>query len=276
MEFSFQPILALAATAVLALALRTFTHPLLRKSGAALVLVVSYCSGLMLLKSHLGGVAAVVAWFLFPWFELLTRIRRLRLPIHKELAHVTPPSAMRFPELANLTQEIEAQGFEYVDDTGWVWEGMNQFYRLFYHEASRSEAAICLAEQNDLGLSYISITSRDANGYDLAHLELSVFRNDGHGASSSARIRFRSAVTVLELLDAHDQFLISRRIDASMLPKVSPEEIPGVIAGEIREQIAHNFSRGLISATGNDTFRYSWRGLLFLWAQFVKDMVRLS
>jgi len=275
MDVPFQPILALAGAAVLAVALRTFTHPILRKMGAVLILAVSYCSGLLLLKSHLGGVAAVVAWFLFPWFELLTRIRRLRLPIHKELAHVTPPSPMRFPELASLTEEIEAQGFEYVDDTGWVWEGMNQFYRLFYHEGRRAEAAICLAEQNELGLSYLSITSRDAQG--------TIWRTWNYPFSETMAMAPQvqlnpvpSAMTFLELLEAHDQFLVSRKIEASVLPQASPEEIPGVIAEEIREQIAHNFSRGLISATGNDTFRYSWRGLLFLWAQFVKDMVRLS
>lgn len=275
MDLTFHPIFALAGAIVLAVALRTYQQPLIRKAGAILVLVVSYASGWMLFKNHLGGVAAVVAWFLFPWVELLTRIRHLRLPIHKELGHVSPPSSLRFPELASLTAEIEAHGFEYVDDTGWVWEGMNQFYRLFYHEASRTEAAICLAEQNDLGLSYISLTSRDANGV--------IWRTWNYPFSETMamapQVQINPAPMVgsfSDLLDLHDQFLVSRRIDASMLPKVSPEEIPAVIAAEIRDQVEHNLSCGIIAPTGNDTFRYSWRGLVFLWAQFVKDMVRLS
>ena len=275
MEFSFQPIPALAATAVLAFALRTFSHPALRKAGALLILLATYGTGFVLLKGHLGGIACVMGWFLFPWFELLTRIRRLRLPIHKELRHVTPPPPARFPDLAALTTEIESEGFEYVDDTGWVWEGMNQFYRLFYHEASRTEAAICLAEQGELGLSYLSLTSRDAAG--------TIWRSWNYPFSETMAIAPQvqlnavpGAVSFIELLDAHDQFLASRGIDPARLPTASPEEIPAVIAGEIRDQIAHNFSRGLIAPTGENTFRYSWRGLLFLWAQFVKDMVRLS
>jgi hypothetical protein len=275
MDLTFQPILGLAATVVLAFALRTFHHPLIRKAGAVLILVASYCSGLLLLKSHLGGIAAVVSWFLFPWFELLTRIRRLRMPIHKELSHVSPPSAMRFPELAGLTTEIEAEGFEYVDDTGWVWEGMNQFYRLFYHESRRTEAAICLAEQNELGLSYVSLTSRHEDG--------TILRTWNYPFSEtmamSPRVQINPApmaASFEELLDLHEQFLISKRIDSSALPKLAPEEIPAAIASEIRDQVDHNLSRGLISPTGDDTFRYSWRGLVFLWAQFVKDMVRLS
>jgi hypothetical protein len=199
----------------------------------------------------------------------------LRLPIHKELSHVTPPSSVRFPELAGLTAEIEAEGFEYVDDTGWVWEGMNQFYRLFYHESRRTEAAICLAEQNELGLSYITLTSRDANG--------TVWRTWNYPFSETMaiapQVQINPAPLVAsfsELLELHEQFLYSKRIDTSMLPSVSPEEIPGVIASEIRDQVDHNLSEGLIAPTGEDTFRYSWRGLVFLWAQFVKDMVRLS
>jgi len=45
---------------------------------------------------------------------------------------------------------------------------------------------------------------------------------------------------------------------------------------EMRDQVDHNLDRGLIKLSGNGTFRYSWRGLCYLWMQSVKDMVRLS
>ncbi len=44
----------------------------------------------------------------------------------------------------------------------------------------------------------------------------------------------------------------------------------------MRDQVDHNLDRGLIKLSGNGTFRYSWRGLCYLWMQSVKDMVRLS
>ncbi len=47
-------------------------------------------------------------------------------------------------------------------------------------------------------------------------------------------------------------------------------------ANELRLQIDHNLDQGLIRLSGNGTVKYSWRGLVFLWCQFLKDMVRLS
>jgi hypothetical protein len=44
---------------------------------------------------------------------------------------------------------------------------------------------------------------------------------------------------------------------------------------EVRGQIDHNLSRGIIRESGAGMFRYSWRGLFFLWTQVLKDMVKL-
>ena len=54
-----------------------------------------------------------------------------------------------------------------------------------------------------------------------------------------------------------------------------PEEIENSIEVEMRRQVDHNLAAGLIELTSDGHFRYSMRGLLFLWGQFVKDMVRL-
>ncbi len=275
LDLPFHPLGLVAATAVLAYALRTFAHPLFRKTGALLILLASYLAGLFLFHSHLAGLAGVLFWFLFPWVELLTRIRRLRLPIHKKLRHVPPPSSHRFPALLELTDEVEAEGYEHVDDTGWSWEGMNQFYRLFYHPASRTEAAVCLTEQGDLSLAYLTLTTRDGDG--IAWRTWNYPFSETMAIAPGLRLNpVPTADSFAELLDAHELFLLSHGLEPDALPGVIPEEIPGIMEEEIREQIAHNFSRGLIAPTDNNTFRYSWRGLLFLWTRFVKDMVRLS
>jgi len=44
---------------------------------------------------------------------------------------------------------------------------------------------------------------------------------------------------------------------------------------EMRDQVKHNLAAGIIQLTGDGKFQYSRRGLVFLWGQFVKDMVRL-
>jgi hypothetical protein len=54
-----------------------------------------------------------------------------------------------------------------------------------------------------------------------------------------------------------------------------PEELEDGIEQEMRSQVAHNLAAGIVRLTGDGNFQYSKRGLVFLWGQFVKDMVRL-
>jgi len=54
-----------------------------------------------------------------------------------------------------------------------------------------------------------------------------------------------------------------------------PDEVVNQIESDMREQIDHNLQVGLITLTGDGHFRYSLRGLFFLWKQSVKDMIRL-
>ncbi|MFT5109992.1 MAG: hypothetical protein ACI9UA_005644 [Pseudoalteromonas tetraodonis] len=57
---------------------------------------------------------------------------------------------------------------------------------------------------------------------------------------------------------------------------MDPDEIRPLMEKELRLQIDHNLDKGVICLSGNGTFKYSWRGLVFLWYQFLKDMVKLS
>jgi hypothetical protein len=54
-----------------------------------------------------------------------------------------------------------------------------------------------------------------------------------------------------------------------------PEGLEDGIEKEMRQQVEHNLAAGIIRLTGDGHFEYSKRGLVFLWGQFVKDMVRL-
>ena len=52
------------------------------------------------------------------------------------------------------------------------------------------------------------------------------------------------------------------------------EALEQEIESEMREQINHNLSSGIIRMTEDGHFEYSKRGLFFLWLQFLKDMAR--
>ena len=54
-----------------------------------------------------------------------------------------------------------------------------------------------------------------------------------------------------------------------------PDEVLEQVEAEMRRQIDHNVDCGLITMTGDGHFKYSTKGLFFLWIQSVKDMIRL-
>jgi hypothetical protein len=135
---------------VFSFALRSFRARLLRKLGALGLLAATFLAFYLPTGSIAAGVGGLLIWFLLPWLELLTRVRNLRLPIHKSLEQQAPPGASRFPAFSEMTDEVEKEGFEYVTDTGWEWDGVKQFFRLFYNAETREQAAICLTEQDDI------------------------------------------------------------------------------------------------------------------------------
>ena len=79
-----------------------------------------------------------------------------------------------------------------------------------------------------------------------------------------------------DLLAAHRQRLDARGLTTDDLVEEVPEEVPSLIEEETKRQVRHNLEAGLIArAEDEELFRYSWRGLFFLYMQSVKDMVRL-
>mgnify|MGYP001386823027 CR=1 FL=1 len=269
-------ILIVLGVLVFSFALRTCHSRFLRKAGALGVLAATFLAFYLFTDSIAVGFAGLLLWFLLPWVELLTRIRRLRLPVGKVLEREAPPGSSRFPELYGLTSEIEAEGFEHVTDTGWDWDGMHQFYRLFYHPEAREQAAICLTEQEGMSWTSLSLTSRDPRGttYRTTNLPFS------SPMKMAPEVRLRQvsdAEGFVDLLDVHRLWIEGHGFLPEDLVAEDPQSLAKLIEQETGRQIRHNFEAGLIKpGEAAGTFRYSWRGLVFLYVQLVKDMVRMS
>ncbi|MEX2581045.1 MAG: hypothetical protein WD342_18445 [Verrucomicrobiales bacterium] len=260
---------------VLSFALRSFTNRYVRKLGAAGILAATFLVFYYSTGSMAAGVGGLLLWFLLPWLELLTRIRKLRLPVAKSLERQSPPGNARFPGLTETTDEIEEQGFEYVSDNGWDWDGMNQFYRIFYHDEERVQAAICLTEQEGVSWVCLTLTSRHRDGR--------VFRTTNVPFSSPMKKapdvelqQFPFAESFDELLEQHREWIGDMGFAPEDLASDAPEDLTGLIEQETGRQIKHNLEAGLIRLGDTaGTFRYSWRGLFYLYFQLVKDMVRM-
>jgi hypothetical protein len=66
------------------------------------------------------------------------------------------------------------------------------------------------------------------------------------------------------------------RVALADLADLDPEAIQLDIQKDLRAQITHNIARGILKQDAAGAVRYSWRGMFFIWMQFLRDLVRLS
>src|SRR2546422_2718227 len=260
--------------AVLSVGLRTFHNSYAQKAGALGILAATFLGFYFATNNWVWGLIAAVAWFFLPWVEILTRIRALRLPKEKQLRPKSPPSADVFPTLNDITREIEGAGFVHVNDAGWDWEDYRQFFRLFYKDEDRAQATICLNEQHDLSFYYLRISSRGTSGiiwttwnYPLSY---------GLKLTPQFRInRQRPDQSFWQLYQSHRAFLRRNNVPIDAIDLLDEKQIEKEIERDLREQIAHNIHKGVLKQTPEGDVKYSWRGMFYLWCQFLLDLVRL-
>ena len=260
--------------AVLSVALRSYQTSLAQKVGALGILVSTFLGTFFLSGSWVIGTIAAAAWLFLPWLEILTRIRALRLPKEKALRPKSPPSEDVFPTLDEITRAVEGAGFTHISDAGWDWEDYKQFFRLFYKEEDRAQATICLNEQNDLSFYYLRISSRSRDGiiwttwnYPLSY---------GLKLTPQFRInRQRPEQSFFELYQSHREYLRQNAVETSVIDPMDEERIQLEIENDLRDQIAHNIRKGVLTTTDDGEVKYSFRGMVYLWCQFLLDLVRL-
>ncbi len=267
-------LLLILGVAVLSMSLRSFRVPILQKVGTFGILATSLLIGWLLTGYLAVGVLCAASWLLLPWLEILTRVRTLTLPLDRTLRHKTPPSREAFPSLDELTSEIEAEGFLHVDDAGWDWDDYQQFFRLFFSAKERTQASICLIDQREVSFFYLSLSSRGKDGR--------VWMTWNYPFSYSLKLvprwyvnRQRPDQTFLQLLENHRQFLREKGVSVDDLADLEPEQIQTEIANDLRAQIRHNLAAGVLKQSPTGEVQYSWRGLFFIWFQFLRDLVRL-
>jgi hypothetical protein len=266
--------LVTAGVFVLSLALRTTNSLLLQKLSVIGFLTTSFLIGLFASGSWIVGLLFVSFWLVWPWYELITRVRKISMPAEKTLRHKSPPHREFFPALEDLTVEIEGEGFEHLEDLGREWGEAQQFFRIFHKPDERLQAAICLVEQEQFAFYYLRLISRSADG--------TIYMTWNYPFSLNLRLapewrmnRESSEKTFLQLLDSHRSYLERRRVGPTDLHNSQPEELADQLQAEQRAQIAHNLTTGILHRSKDGAIRYTWRGLFFIWLQLLRDFVRL-
>ncbi len=268
--------LVVVGLVVLAIGLRSSHTGVIRKLGALTFLAASFVLVAILSGHWWAGVFGLVPWFLLPWVELLTRIRRLRLPLENHLSHRRHPDPAFFPHAPEAAADMEENGFDHVGDCSWEWGGMRQYLQLYWHPEERAEATIHLCEQSEVAFSFLSVTSRHSDGR--------VLRTTNFPFSPTLKPPPRlvwnhvpcERNAFAQILADHREFLARQKVDPDALRMPDPDEIEASIEREMCSQLRHNLDAGILRPSFDDRyFEYSSRGLFFLWGQFVKDMIRL-
>lgn len=78
-----------------------------------------------------------------------------------------------------------------------------------------------------------------------------------------------------QLYQSHREFLRHNRVETDAIDAMDEERIQSEIEHDLRDQIAHNIEKGVLKPTGSGDVKYSWRGMFYLWLQFLLDLVRL-
>ena len=268
-------VLIIIGLLVFAYACRTFNNRWLAKAGWLAVLAATYLGGYYLAgDSHLWGGFALSLWVLFPWVEIVGRVRKLRFPLHSEVRHRFPPSREIFPDLDFITTEVEEAGFDKADDAGWKWDATDHFVRIFYHRAKKLQATVSVAQQEGFVFSHASLTTRTAEGMTFVTTNYP-FSFTMKLAPQHRLQRCENAETFDEMLVAHDGFLEKQGVKPEDIATQDPDVLHTTLETDLSEQINHNLTAGVIIREGADHFRYSWRGCFYLWFQVVKDMIRV-
>lgn len=268
-------LLLVLGVAVLSAALRSFQHPVLFRMGTLCVVATSFLAGWLLGDSVALGIVLAASWLFLPWLEILTRVRRLRLPLERILQNRTPPNRTTFPGFVEMTDEIEQSGFEHLGDMGWDFENNRHFYRVLSDPAGKLKASICLTEQEDFSFYYLTLTSRASDG----RVFMTWNYPFSYGLKLQPRLklnRFPGRQSFAAMLSAHERFLQHEKISEGNLIDESPEETVSTMQREMRDQITHNIDVGVLKRDGEHFIRYTTRGMFYLWFQFLRDLVRLS
>ena len=268
-------VLIILSLLLLAWACRTYNNRYIAKLGWVAILVASYFSGYFVSGNEpLWGIMGVALWFVFPWVEILGRVSKLRFPIISEVKHRFPPSRDIFPDLDEISSEVEASGFEQTDDAGWKWEDTDNFVRIFYHQAKRLQATINIAQQGDFVFSHACLTTRteDGHAYMTTNYPFSLTMKLG---PKQIMNRCNDAEVFEDMLQSHESFLAKQQIADIQRLAQDPDALHEMIQRDLSQQVAHNLLAGVIVRADEQHFRYSWRGYFFLWLQVIKDMIRV-
>jgi hypothetical protein len=271
----YRELIACVALVLGGLTLFQFDNLSTRKLGLILIWVASGLGVHALSGSLLLACAVLMAWVLFPLWEMVFVLRQLRVPRHRELADARAPHD-EFEELSEMTRDMLEADFEQLDECRLRPAEHEQYYRIFIRKDGLVQSTIGYIAQGPIGFHFTAFTSQSMDGrrwvtwdYPLTYGLIM--------PPETAVYRALHCQSVPELYQAHLDFLAANEITSGALLSVEStrDAARARLEENLNQQIEYNISRGYLAPVtrrDNESFCYSWRGTLYVAGQVIRDM----
>ena len=258
------------------LSLMNMRKPLWRKLGMGFIWFASAAALYFLTGSMLMAVMMLVAWIVFPIWEMVFVLRQLRVPRHRGLSDAHAPRDAS-QELDAISAELRDAGFEKLDECRLSPSDHEQYYRIFDRGDGRVQATIGYISQGAVGFHFLAFASQGQDGRRWVTWDYPLT----YGLSMPPNFALYRALhcdNVADLYQAHLDFLAVNGLKEETLVagEKTPEAARERLEQALNQQIEHNISRGYLApATHADAenFSYSWRGTLYVAGQILRDLL---
>ena len=122
----------------------------------------------------------------------------------------------------------------------------------------------------------MSISSRAKDGTHLDDVELSLQLQPASSSRSGASTACAATRPSSQIYESHRDFLSVNRVNLDDLEPTRPGEDPGGNPERPPRADRPQYRRRRAQREPAGEIRYSWRGMFFIWIQFLRDIVRLS
>lgn len=252
--------------------LRSVQHPVVFRLGHLGMVATTYLFGYRIGGNHALGALFASVWFLLPWIDILGRVRRTQLPLSRAFSPLAAPSPRKFPQLAEMTEDAEEEGFVQLDDLGWNGNEQRHFMRVLTHAEKKVQATIHFVESADADFFYVSITSRRRDGSLWITWNYPFLLSLKPSPCWNLNTR-TDAESFPHLLQMHLAWITKNPEQNWLEVPADSDQVLSLIESESTALVTHNLQCGLLTHGEEGMVRYTLRGCLYLWMQFLRDFV---
>ena len=267
--------LIIIALLSVAIGFRLSKTRLTKKMGAFLFLFTTYVLVFYLTNSVILAFLSSFIWFLLPLVEIHCKRSNKAYPLTpKNIPQLPVANESFFPNASLFRSQLEEQGFDEVNSHSWQWLETLQHHRFFWNPEKYTIASICLCELDKVAFTYVIFHSELSDGTIMRTTNYPFTCPLLHEPDEHWKHVPCEEKAVKAILTTHEEFVSQHNSTPCALQIPDPEIVGETWITQFQRRAEHNCNKGLISIN-NSTFSFTKKGLLYIWSQAIKDLIRL-